>query len=485
MDLNYLLLWMVGFSAAASLVQYLRMGIPGTTGRKLACVILLAVAGAGYFLLPKTGGYIALAFWCVLMLAPGLAARRLKRLVAAEDFGKAAATARWLSWIFPLDDWRVMAGIYDASHQAKIGSLDAAGAILERYRHLKTPQARNAIAQLYKLQNRWDELLAWLEADISPRELEMDPGLLLLQLRAWGETGQLDRLLAGFQAFDTHYHNFPNYRDAARLYLLAFFGRVELLTALFDGPLANYPASIRERWLATARAQNYAAPADGGQAAAVFARLQGELVQEKRYGVAAPSVLTRPLLTYALIASNVLVFAVEMAKGGATDDQVLISLGALSPANFTGADWWRLIAATFLHFGILHIAMNMLGLYVLGPFVERILRGWRYLVCYLGAGIGSMAVVVLVNRLGFLNYDMVVGASGSIMGLVGATAAICLRDSRILKTRASVERLKRAGYIILVQVIFDASTPQVSMTAHLGGAVSGFLLAFLLLSAGL
>ena len=188
----------------------------------------------------------------------------------------------------------------------------------------------------------------------------------------------------------------------------------------------------------------------------------------------------RPVVTYGIIAANVIVFAAETLCGGSTNPDVAISFGALLPSEAAGGGWWRLLAASFLHFGMLHLAMNMLALLALGPFVERILLRWRYTALYLGAGIGSMGAVILMRHFGLLNYDMLVGASGSIMGLVGATAAIALRDSRILKTRASTSVLRRAAFIIVLQVIFDASTPQVSMAAHLGGLLSGFLLVQLL-----
>jgi len=186
------------------------------------------------------------------------------------------------------------------------------------------------------------------------------------------------------------------------------------------------------------------------------------------------------VVTYVIIAANVIAFAAETLCGGSTNPDVAVSFGALLPSEAAGGGWWRLVAASFLHFGILHLMMNMLALLALGPFVERILLRWRYGALYLGAGIGSMGAVILMRQFGLLNYDMLVGASGSIMGLVGATAAIALRDSRILKTRASASLLRKAAFIIGLQIIFDASTPQVSMTAHLGGLLSGFLLVQLL-----
>jgi rhomboid protease GluP len=480
MDLNYVLLWITGFTAVSSLFRALRAGGPGSSGGKFISALLLAVVAAGILLFPNIAGYVAGAFWCAFFLGPGLAMRRLNRMVAAEEYGRAASISRWLGFIYPFYDWRAMSRIYTALDLAKSGSLDAATEILEQFRHSKSPRARSAIAQLYRLQGRWKDFLDWTNENLSPAEVDADPNLSLLRLRAWGELGQSDHLLAGFEAFDRRYHNIASYRDAARLYLVAFFGKPDMVAKLYDGPFRYHSQARRELWLASAQARRLNPPPETEQAAALFARLDSELAHEFRYNPAPAASNTRPILTYALVAINVLMFGVETLAGGSTSDAVLIRLGALLPAEMTAADSWRLLAASFLHIGLLHITMNMLALFFLGPFVERILRGWRYAACYLGAGIGSMATVVVMYRLGVVHYGLVAGASGSIMGLVGATAAICLRDSRILKTRASVDRLRNSASIIVLQFFFDAATPQVSMTAHLGGAAFGFLLALLL-----
>ncbi len=483
MDPNNLLLWIVGISSATALLQVVRMGVYGSTSRKVFYAFVLAVAGAGWFAFPTTAGYVAGGCWCVLLLMPSLIVRRLNRLVAREDYKGAASVARWMKRLYPFDDGRTLVDTYTALTLAKDGSRDRAVEILNRYRHVNTPAAKAAVAQLYKMEERWQEFLAWADENVTPQEFERNPALGLQRLRSLGETGQLELLLARFEAFEKRFHQFPPYRNIAWACVLTYFGKTELLRSLFDGPLRTISPQARERYLSKARAaESHRAAGPGGtpQEAALFARLENEIAHESRYGAPAVASVARPVVTYGIIAANVIAFAAETLCGGSTNPDVAISFGALLPSEAAGGGWWRLLAASFLHFGVLHLAMNMLALLVLGPFVERILLRWRYTALYLGAGIGSMGAVILMRHFGLLNYDILVGASGSIMGLVGATAAIALRDSRILKTRASTSMLRRAAFIIVLQVIFDALTPQVSMAGHLGGLLSGFLLVQLL-----
>lgn len=136
--------------------------------------------------------------------------------------------------------------------------------------------------------------------------------------------------------------------------------------------------------------------------------------------------------------------------------------------------WWRLGSALFLHFGILHLALNMFGLWVLGPLLEYTLGLRKYLFVYLASGIGSMAVVLALSRTAHPD-QFIVGVSGAIMGLVGATGALTLRAW--IRDKALIARRKLLGVILILgtQTIFDAMIPQVSMTAHLSGALFGFI----------
>ncbi|MCB0317936.1 MAG: rhomboid family intramembrane serine protease [Bdellovibrionales bacterium] len=183
-----------------------------------------------------------------------------------------------------------------------------------------------------------------------------------------------------------------------------------------------------------------------------------------------------------MISLNVLAYLASEILGGSTNPQVLVFLGGLIPElAYQYGQWWRLLTATFLHFGLLHIFMNCFALYILGPFVEKIIGKARFLLVYLFSGLVSMGLITFLNYFGLHESHLVIGASGSVMGVVGATAGIYFH--LWLKTRAlsSTEQLKNIGIILLLQAIFDLSTPQVSFTAHFGGVLAGFILSYLLI----
>ena len=173
---------------------------------------------------------------------------------------------------------------------------------------------------------------------------------------------------------------------------------------------------------------------------------------------------------------NVIMFAFEGRS--AEDPARLLKLGALEPALIIWHhQYWRLVAALFLHYGIIHLLFNMFALYLLGPALERVLGGVRFLFVYLIAGLGSTAGVVLLTRMHLIQPAQLVGASGCVMGVVGGWAGFLLRHQHQPDARA---RLNSILTIIGVQVLFDISTPQVSMSAHLCGLVTGFALGLLL-----
>ncbi len=184
--------------------------------------------------------------------------------------------------------------------------------------------------------------------------------------------------------------------------------------------------------------------------------------------------------TWAIIGLNVLMFIAEVKLGGSQNIYTLYRLGALVPKDVFNGDWWRLFASTFLHFGFLHLLMNMFGLYILGPFVEYALGIGQYLLLYLTTGIGSMLVVCWATELGYSQADFVVGASGCVMGIVGATAAILLRGWYQEKSRAASKRLQFILFVIAFQVVFDLSNPEISFTGHTAGLIIGFVVGSLL-----
>ena len=138
--------------------------------------------------------------------------------------------------------------------------------------------------------------------------------------------------------------------------------------------------------------------------------------------------------------------------------------------------YWRLLAALFLHYGPIHIFFNLFALLLLGPALERQIGGFLFAVCYLVSGIGSSIAVVLLTKLRLLEPVQLVGASGCIMGVVGTWIGFLLRHRHAPLAR---QRLRNIFVIVLLQLAFDVVTPRVSMSAHLGGLFTGFLLGLL------
>lgn len=174
---------------------------------------------------------------------------------------------------------------------------------------------------------------------------------------------------------------------------------------------------------------------------------------------------------------NVLAFIIELIYGG-WNELGLHQLGALEPISvlYLG-EYWRLITAVFLHAGPVHLLFNLFALYVLGVPLETSIGSLRFCICYLTAGIGSTAGVVMLVKLGFIRSTLLVGASGAVMGVVGAWAAFVLLHRDV---PAAKQRLSNVILIIAIQIAFDLSTPQVSMSAHLCGLITGFFVGLLI-----
>jgi membrane associated rhomboid family serine protease len=181
---------------------------------------------------------------------------------------------------------------------------------------------------------------------------------------------------------------------------------------------------------------------------------------------------------FTLILLNVAAFLFEISIGDWNDPEVLHQIGALEPyAVVVQGQYWRLFTALFLHGGFAHLLFNVFALYVLGPPLERAIGAVRFTLCYLISGLGSSAGVVLLTVIGLVQVSQLVGASGCIMGIVGAWAGFLLRHRHAPNAK---QRLANIFMIIVIQTAFDLSTPQVSMAAHLCGLIAGFFLGLIL-----
>jgi len=176
----------------------------------------------------------------------------------------------------------------------------------------------------------------------------------------------------------------------------------------------------------------------------------------------------------ALILVNVGIFFVELHREALTNPIMLHRLGALDiNAVINKGEFWRLFTALFLHYNPIHLVFNLFALYVLGPPLERMIGTVRFAACYLISGIGSTAGVIALTMVKIIRPAELVGASGCIMGIVGAWAGFLLRHRHVWQAK---QRLLNILLIIVIQIVFDISTPEVSTSAHLCGLVTGFVI---------
>jgi membrane associated rhomboid family serine protease len=170
-----------------------------------------------------------------------------------------------------------------------------------------------------------------------------------------------------------------------------------------------------------------------------------------------------PVVTYTLIAINVLAFILQMASPDLERRLVL-----WAPAVADG-EWWRLITSAFLHYGIMHIAFNMLVLCVMGPQLEQTFGRLRYGALY---GVSALGGSVLVYLLSPIN-SATAGASGAIFGLFGATFVVAKKLDLDVKPIIALIGLNVAFTLVVPLV----TSQNISWQGHLGGLITGGLVA--------
>jgi membrane associated rhomboid family serine protease len=181
------------------------------------------------------------------------------------------------------------------------------------------------------------------------------------------------------------------------------------------------------------------------------------------------------VVTKTLIGINVLVYLAELAQGASVNASsgsiyekgVLIAGRAVFPdGHLIGGvghgDWWRLITAAFLHYGPLHLGLNMLALWLFGRPVEQYLGRARYILLYLVSGLAGSAGALLVTPM-----SPTVGASGAIFGILGA--ALVLERQRTYVLGGS------AMGLIAINLVFSFSFAGISIGGHIGGLIGGAL----------
>lgn len=190
--------------------------------------------------------------------------------------------------------------------------------------------------------------------------------------------------------------------------------------------------------------------------------------------------------TIALIAINAAVFILEILTGpgnfsvfgnvyfdgalcgnaigdGGTCGNVILS---------SGGEWWRVVTAGFLHAGLIHVALNMFVLYILGKVLEPSIGTPRFVAVYFVSLVaGSLGALLLSDP-----FQFTVGASGAIYGLFLATLLIA-------RHRGFEQMVQQLGFYLVLNLVFTFSVSGISIGGHLGGLVGGAICALIVIGA--
>ncbi|MDT7513890.1 rhomboid family intramembrane serine protease [Rhodoferax mekongensis] len=218
------------------------------------------------------------------------------------------------------------------------------------------------------------------------------------------------------------------------------------------------------------------------QAHAVFlapAKINNEIAEEKAFADRLKALTPTPWVTYCLIATNILLWVATLAKGGTvagTPADLLLQWGGNAASEVQRGEWWRMASSMFLHNGMMHIALNMLGLYSVGITVERLYGPRLFALIYLGSGLVGSALSLHFAAQAAVS----VGASGAVFGIAGALVVGIWEHRRQLPRSISKQTLVNAGIFILYSLAQGFAQQGIDNAAHIGGLLAGSVLAYLL-----
>lgn len=507
MDLNRLLLWMTGVSCSLNLVFALRRGSAWSWRAILLGLLLTLIVAVRT--IPEYAGYIVGAGWFVLVLLPVIIQWGMSRLLAKRRYAAALRLAKLSAWLHPFETWADHPDIIRALQWYHEGRTDEATALIDRLGRLDSPIGRLALMMRAQQTGDWQQFLNWLDSYHRNTGLR-DENLLLGRLQALGELGRRREMLHVYQRFlDSIDDPGAGSAGAIAMRVAALSGLTNAVNLLTDAMSASLPEDAERYWRLTARQvagedvtdefrelqrsaspylasmitrriQNPLPPLTSGELDAAATRTRDRLMEtithESRYAVMGLSSRRPPYATWSIAIVLIGVFLREIPHGS-TNMINLFYLGALRiPTSTTPGEWWRVLTAGVLHAGPVHLTMNLLGLLYLGSRLERAWGPLRMLACYVTATVASMALapflVFVPPRQPFVD---LVGASGGVMGLLGAIIGHLTVGWWRGRSRRVTRQLGILLILVGLQTMFDLSTPNVSFACHLLGLTTGFL----------
>lgn len=210
------------------------------------------------------------------------------------------------------------------------------------------------------------------------------------------------------------------------------------------------------------------------QAEAEAARRQAMQQQTRADGDPLP----KPWLTYVLIGLNAAVWLVMVGfgvDGFEPSAAALLAWGGNLGLQTANGEWWRLLTATFIHAGIMHLAFNLYFAWVIGRICEQIFGASAYALIYFGSGLLASLVSVAWQPA-----VVSVGASGALFGVFGAFLGFTIRRRDMLRPEFVSSVRRNALILIGINLVIGFAVPGIDVAAHVGGLVAGLGIGYLI-----
>lgn len=176
-------------------------------------------------------------------------------------------------------------------------------------------------------------------------------------------------------------------------------------------------------------------------------------------------------MTVTFLGIMIAYFIMITIGGGTTDSQTLVRFGALFPPFIREYNqYYRFVTAIFIHIGIAHIAFNGYALYIFGTQVERLMGSFKYVLFFLLTGIGGNIITYI-----FAFDSISAGASGSLFGIFGAFLYLIQYHKEMISPEGRRSILSLLG----INLVFTLLVPNISITAHFGGLIIGYLISYI------
>lgn len=184
-------------------------------------------------------------------------------------------------------------------------------------------------------------------------------------------------------------------------------------------------------------------------------------------------------ITISLICLCILVYAMSFVLFGEEMNALEgLYFGGFNPVYIQlSHEYYRLLSANFIHFGIFHLAVNCYSLYGLGLFIEKSLGLKKYLILILVSALTTTGLPYLFYLITGYGANVVSGGiSGVIFGLIGALGALALHYKYIY-----MDIFKQLAPNIILMLIISFIIPSISLSGHLAGLIGGFVCTYILL----